>query len=110
VHEYDLTFQTEDHVIGDCVSAGAPMIWDGPDDENTHAVSFMLRCNPQRTNRVTVTLASGVPWHPIDKPTIAKRQRVLVYPAAVALSKGEFNVSKGGAPVDLGMFQVVRTW
>jgi hypothetical protein len=111
VHQYSLTFEVppgSGHVIGDWVSAGKPQVWDGPDDEESHAVSFLLHGVAQWKNRVIVGLAQGVDWAPAEKPWMTQRQRVVAYPAS--LPKGEFNVIGGGAPVDLGVFEVIRTW
>jgi hypothetical protein len=110
VHEFCLcvTDKVTGRTIGDWTSAGDARIWDGPDDEETHAVSFMLYGMPGWTNRVIVRLALGVIWQPIEKPWMTQRQRAITYPSS--LDHGEFEISRGGAPVDLGVFEVVRSW
>jgi hypothetical protein len=109
-HEFCLCIEdtVTGRTLGDWVAAGEPRVWDGPDDPETHAVSFMLHGVARWKNRVIVGLASGVAWQPAEKPWMTQRQRVVAYPPA--LTKGEFDVSKGGAPYDLGVFEVVRTW
>jgi len=110
LHQYDLSF--EDTVTGQrfggWVNAGQPQVWDGPEDAETHAISFMVHGVAQWTNRVIVGLAVGVRWQASEEPSMTGRQRVVSYPST--LRNGEFEVAKGGAPVDLGVFEVIRTW
>ena len=112
VHEFDLSFdvgtEESERIIGGWVNAGAPMVWDGPNDKETYAVSFMLRGILKWTNRVIVGGASGVEWESNDKPWMTKRRRFVVYPAT--LPNGEFKVSRNAPPVDLGVFEVIRTF
>ncbi len=115
VHQYDLSFEWTDPesgrtiTIGGWVDAGQPQVWDGPDDAETHAVSFMLHGITRLTNRIFVVLKAGVEWQPVEAPWLTQRRRIVTYPAPL-LPQGEFNVSKGAAPVDLGIFEVIRTW
>jgi hypothetical protein len=90
------------------LEGGQPQVWDGPDDEETYAVSFMVRGITYWTNRVVVDLAPGVAWQPADEPWQTQRRRIVSYPPA--LPGGEFEISRGGAPIDLGRFEVFRTW
>jgi len=110
VHQYDLSFDDTltGRRFGDWIDAGQPQVWDGPDDTETHAVSFMLHGVAQWTNRVVVGLVPGVSWQPVEEPWMTQRPRVVSSPAS--LRKGEFEVSNGGAPVDLGVFEVIRIW
>ena len=109
-HEYDFSFEdtVTGYRFGGWVDAGQPQLWDGPDDESTHAVSFMLRGIAQWTNRVIIGLMPGVTWQPVEAPWMTQRRRFVSYPAA--LKNGEFEVSRGSAPLDLGTFEVIRGW
>ncbi|HKY19585.1 MAG TPA: hypothetical protein VJM31_00075 [Vicinamibacterales bacterium] len=112
LHQYDFSIDVSgagpERTIGGWVPAGAPTLWDGPEDEETLAVSFMLHGVYKWKNRVIVGMAQGVEWHPVDEPWLTQRRRVITYPAS--LPKGEFDVPRGAAPIDLGVFEVVRSW
>jgi hypothetical protein len=84
-------------------------LWDGPEDEETLAVNFMLRGVVQRENRVFVDLVTSVEWKPADDPWLTQRRRTIQYPASYPVFT-KFPVSKQNAPLDLGVFEVVRAW
>lgn len=79
-------------------------VWDGPDDRDTLAVSFMLRGIKQWDNRVVVAPTSAFDWVPPDDPWLTLRRRAVDNPPQAS----RFSVGKD--PVDLGTFEVVRTW
>ena len=111
IHEYNLSFDISnpeaEATIGGWVSAGTPWVWDGPNDDETYAVSFMLRGVLRYKNRIIIGSA-GVGWESDDKPWMTKRQRFVVYPAS--MPAGEFDVFKGAPAVDLGVFEIIRTF
>ena len=112
VHEYCLCLDVgveSEHIIGGWVPASTPQVWDGPDDAETHCVSFKLRGVTKWTNRIGVALIPGIDWQPADAPWLPKRGRAVRYPPSL-LPGGEFTVPKGAAPMDLDTFEVVRTW
>ena len=113
VHQYDFSLDVSPgagsgQTIGGWVPAGDPTLWDGPDDADTFAVSFMVQGIHRWRNRVTVGMRNGVEWQPADDPWLTQRRRVVAYPTS--LPDGEFDVSRSTPPIDLGIFEVVRSW
>jgi hypothetical protein len=111
IHEYNLSFDISNPEvqasIGGWVSAGTPWVWDGPNDDESYAVSFMLRGVYRYKNRLAIGSA-GVGWEPEDKPWMTKRRRFVVYPAS--MPDGEFDVIKNGPAIDFGVFEIIRTF
>ncbi len=113
LHQYDFSLEVgpdpeSRRTIGSWVPGSQAYFWDGPDDAETHAVSFKLQGITKWKNRVIVGMAQGVKWQPAEDPWLTQRRRVVTYPTSLPL--GEFDVPQGVAPIDLGVFEVVRSW
>jgi hypothetical protein len=110
VHEYEFSYDAGPGSDGEprtkekWLPGNQAEVWDGPDDEETLAVSFMIRGLTQWDNRVSVGLPSPFDWAPPDDPWLTLRRRTIDSPPEAS----RLNVGK--APVDLGIFEVVRTW
>ena len=110
VHEYEFSYDAGPGSDGEprtkekWLSGNQAEVWEGPDDADTLAVSFMIRGIAQWDNRVSVGLRSPFDWVPPDDPWLTLRRRTINSPP------GASKINVGSEPVDLGIFEVVRTW
>lgn len=113
IHQYEFYVRMGQNPDGSArffekwIDGNEPVVWDGVEEEETYTVNFMVRGIHKWTNRIIIGSA-GVAWQPADKPWMTQRHRYVTYPATCA--NGEFKIQKGGAPIDLGVFEVIRSW
>lgn len=82
-----------------------PRVWDGPHDDESYRVSFMMRAVPTLVNRFWPAMRPHVQWDPPFPPWSSTR-RVLVWPESM-LAAGNFTVDRDDVLV-FDEYQVIK--
>jgi hypothetical protein len=82
-----------------------PRVWDGPHDDQSYRVSFMIRAVPTLLNRFWPAMRPDVQWNP-QFPSWSSTRRALVWPESM-LPFGNFSVGRDDVLV-LEEYRVIK--